>query len=318
MADGSERPLAVQALKRLIEAGGLLLGVIAVSFLLFSVLPGDSARIILGPNASVEAVEELRRTLGTDRPLAQQFATHLRNLATLDLGRSIIDGRSVGVELVGRFRVSATLGVLAGLMALGVSYATNLTVFLSPRLTPLYHLTRLGVVTPTYCTGVLAALLFGVLFPVVPLGGFGAADTPWALWCLPAAVAALYPAALMTGILREKIREAGASPFARAAAAAGAAPVRLFHATILPVVAVSWLSVSVNQISLIFVAAFVLEVIFTIPGVGLLLIRTVQQKDLPMLQGIVLLNAAFFIALSWLSETLFDWLDPRRSLHAAA
>ena len=73
-----------------------------------------------------------------------------------------------------------------------------------------------------------------------------------------------------------------------------------------------------EQLSLIFVAAFVLEVIFTIPGVGLLLIRTVQEKDLPMLQGIVLVNAGFFIALTWLSETLFDWLDPRRSADAAA
>ena len=318
MTDRTKRPLTVRALTRLLEAGGLLLGVVAVSFLLFSVLPGDPARTILGPTASVEAVENLRRTLGTDRPLAEQFATHLGNLATLDLGRSVIDGRSVGAEIAGRFRVSATLGVLAGLMALAASYAITLTVFLWPRLTPLYHLTRLGVVTPTYCAGVLAALLFGVLFPVVPLGGYGAVDAAWALWLLPAAVAALYPAALMTAVLRDKIREAAASSFARAAAATGIAPTRLFHTTILPVVAVSSLSVWVNQLSLIFVAAFVLEVIFTIPGVGLLLIRTVQEKDLPMLQGIVLVNAVFFLALSWASETFFDCLDPRRSADALA
>ncbi len=318
MIDRAGRPAAARAVKRLVEAAGLLLGVVAVSFLLFSVLPGDPARTILGPNASVEAVENLRRTLGTDRPLPEQFATYLGRLARLDLGRSIIDGRSVGAELTGRFRVSATLGLLAGLMAAGVSYAINLGVFLWPRLTPLYHLTRLGVVTPTYCSGVLAALLFGVLFPLVPLGGYGSADTAWALWLLPAAVAALYPAALMTGVLRQRIREAAASSFVRAAAATGAGPMRLFHATLLPVVAVSWLSVWVNQLSLIFVAAFVLEVIFTIPGVGLLLIRTVQDKDLPMLQGIILVNASFFIGLSSLSETLFDWLDPRRSVDASA
>ena len=192
-------------------------------------------------------MENLRRALGADRPLAEQFATYLHRLANLDLGLSIIDGRSVGAELAVRFRVSATLGVLAGLLAATVSYAINLAVFLWPRLTFLFYLSRLGVVTPTYCAGVLAALLFGVLFPVVPLGGYGSADIRWALWLLPAGVAALYPAALMTGVLRERIREAAASPFARTAAATGAGSARLFHTTLLPTVAVSWLSVWVNS-----------------------------------------------------------------------
>ena len=318
MSRRASRSRPARALKRLFGAAGLLLGIIGISFLLFSVAPGDPARIILGPTASLEAVENLRTALGTDRPLGEQFAAYLGRLAALDLGRSVIDGRSVGTELLARFRVSAALGLLAGLLAVGVSYTVNLAVFLWPRLTPLYHLSRLGVVTPTYCAGVLAALLFGVVFPVVPLGGYGSADAPWAFLGRPAAVAALYPAALMTGVLREKIRESSTAPFFRAAAATGAEPLRLFHTTVLPAAAVSWLSVWVNQLSLIFVAAFVLEVIFTIPGVGLLLIRTVQEKDLPMLQGIVLVNASFFIALSWLSETAFDWLDPRRRGDAAA
>ena len=297
---------------RLFDALGLMMGVVCACFLLFSVMPGDPARIILGPTASPEAVENLGRILGTDRPMAERFVAYLRDLATLDLGRSIIDGRSVGAELATRFRISAAMGTMAGVFALVASYAVNLAAFVWPRLSALVYLTRFGVAVPTYCSGVLGALLFGVLVPVIPLGGFGSPTGGLWLLCLPAAIAALYPAALMTGILRERILEANAATFVRAAAAAGAGPMRLFHRTVLPSVSVGWLSAWVNQLGVVFVSTFVLEVIFTVPGVGLLLVRTVQEKDLPMLQGIVLVNAIFFIALSRASEALFDRIDPRR------
>ena len=85
----------------------------------------------------------------------------------------------------------------------------------------------------------------------------------------------------------------------------------IYHVTLLPSLAVSWLAGWVNLLSTVFVASFVIEVIFTIPGVGPLLISAIQQKDYPILQGIVLLNACFFIILAWVSEYLFRYIDPR-------
>lgn len=288
----------------------LWIGVLVGSFVLFNVAPGDPARRILGPNASEASVERLRHDLGTDQPLAVQFFGRMAELSRLSLGRSLIDGRSVATEVGEKFLVTSRLAVLSSLFSLLASYLVNFVAFYF-RLPWLPGLTRLGAAVPTYCTGVLAALLFGVFLPIVPLTGYGAANAGWTSLLLPALVAASYPAALMTGILAEKVKTASREGFARTAAAYGFSPGVVFHGTLLPSVWVSWLTAWLNQLSVLFVASFVLEVIFTIPGTGVLLIRAIQEKDYPILQGVLLCNAAFFIIVSWIGDAVLPWLDPR-------
>jgi peptide/nickel transport system permease protein len=301
--------------RRTAGAIALLAGVVVASFLLFNIAPGDPARVILGPNASVEAVERLRKALGTDRPLLDQFGRHLADLGRLDLGRSVIDGRRVTTEVGAKFATTARLALVAAVLSLLVSYGLTFIAF-HFQARWLLLITRIGAVTPTYCAGVLAALFFGVVLPVVPLTGYGTAEGGWSVLLLPSLIAALYPIAAMTGVLDEKIRSTARLPFARAAQAYGASRAALFHRTLLPAVLVSWLALWVNQVSVIFVASFVLEVIFTIPGTGVLLIEALQRKDYPMLQGILLVNASFFIALSGASDIAFRWFDPRLRDHA--
>lgn len=296
----------------------LLAGVMVGSFLLFNVAPGEPARIILGPNASVEAVEQLSNELGTDRPLWEQWNTHIKRVLTFDLGRSIIDGRSVANEVLSKFIVSAKLGALAALFAIVLSYLINFIAFNTPITRHLVDLVSLGVVLPTFFTGVIAALTLGVWFPIVSLTGYGTSNANWTALLLPAFVAAFYPIALMTKVLREKIVAASITDFARAATALGFSKVHIFHRVLLRSVAVSWLATWVNQLSVIFIASFVLEVIFTIPGIGSLIVRTVQDKDFPMLQGILLVNALFFITLFWLSDVVLNRLDPRLRLDGAS
>ncbi|NQU63957.1 MAG: ABC transporter permease subunit [SAR324 cluster bacterium] len=132
---------------------------------------------------------------------------------------------------------------------------------------------------------------------------------------LPACVVGLYPLAVMTGILREKILEVANMLYVTSSFALGYSRFYIFHFVILRSVAVSWLAGWVNLLSVIFTASLVVEVIFSIPGVGPLLITSIQQRDYPMLQGVVLINAFFFIGLSWLSELLFKFLDPRIRHH---
>jgi peptide/nickel transport system permease protein len=302
-------------IKRSLESVGLLAGVVLASFLLFRVVPGDPARTVLGPNASQEAVDRLRADMGVDRPLLAQFGDHVGQLCRLDLGRSLIDGRRVAPEVVGKFAISARLALVASLVSLILSYAIACLAYVR-RVPWVVGLTRWGAVAPTYCTGVLAALFFGVLLPVVPLTGSSSGAAGWAVLLLPGLVAAAYPTAVMTRILHEQVQAAAVGGYARTAEAYGFARGRVFHGTILPAVAVPWLGAWVNQLSIVFVAAFVLEVIFTIPGTGVLLVQAIQRKDYPILQGILLANAAFFIVLSWLSEMAFARLDPRYRTHA--
>jgi peptide/nickel transport system permease protein len=311
--DGRMRRLA----GRTVWAASLFFGVLVGSFFLFNVAPGDPARIILGPNASEEAVNQLRHELGTDRPLWEQWNAHIKQISRLDLGTSIIDGRSVRSEVLQKFLITARVGLLGALIALGVSYVINLFVYYA-KTEYLISLVSIGIVTPTFFTGVMAALLFGVWLPIVPLTGYGTADASWTALLLPASIASLYPIALTTRLLREKILAAAAADYTRAAWSLGFSKWQIFNRTLLRSVAVTWLAALVNQLSIIFVASFILEVIFSIPGVGSLLISTIQRKDYPMLQGILVINALFFITLAWVSDAVFNWLDPRVRLDVAS
>ncbi len=307
----SARRTAVLSLtKRTLEAGSLFAGVVLASFLLFTVVPGDTARTILGPNASEASVARLRSQLGADRPLPEQFAKMLGGLARLDLGRSAIDGRRVSDEVVTKFGVTGRLALLSSLFSLVISYVVTFAAF-RWRAPWVLLISRVGAVTPAYCAGVLAALFFGVLLPIVPLSGYGADGGRWAVLILPALVASLYATAAMTGILHARVQEASEGGYARTAEAFGFSRTSVFHRTLLPAIWVPWIAAWVNQLSVIFVASFVLEVIFTIPGTGVLLVQAIQQKDFPILQGILLVNAAFFITMAWASDLAFRWLDPR-------
>ena len=117
--------------KHLVHGLSLLTGVICLTFILFNIAPGDPARVQLGPSASQESVQALRKELGLDRPLWQQFVIHVRNVCTLNLGRSFIDGRSVSGEVEEKFAITATIGVQAAILALLGSYGLNLLAFFS-------------------------------------------------------------------------------------------------------------------------------------------------------------------------------------------
>lgn len=292
------------------QAVTLTVGVLVGSFLLFNVVPGDPARIVLGPNASEDAVARLRTSLGTDAPLLTQLGMTLLDAAQLRFGESVIDHRSVGNEVLRAFSVTARVAGLASGFALLVSYGLNLLSYVYRR-PGLLAFASVGAVAPTYCTGVFAALFFGVLVPVVPLTGYGMGTGSWLLLILPAAVAALQPMASLSEILGSEVRAASVGGYARAAEAFGFSRASVFHRALLPAGAVTWLAAWVNGIAVVFVASFVLEIVFTIPGTGVLLVRSIQEHDFPMLRGLLLVNAVFFVALSWVSESFFSILDPR-------
>lgn len=296
--------------KHLVYGLSLLFGVLCLSFLLFQVAPGDPARVQLGPSASEERVQALRKELGLDRPLWQQFVTHIRNACILDFGKSIFDGRDVSQEVKQKFAVTATIGLQAGILALLGSYGLNLLAFFSRRFSVFLPIVNIGVLMPVFFTTIFGALLIGWLFPAISLSSGGDGAGPFTQ-ILPSIIASFYPLAVMTTVLHEKIEESKRANYFRAAQASGSCGMALFHRTALRPVLVSWLAVWVNQLSLVFFASLVLEVILSISGTGNLLLNAIQRRDFPVLQGILLINACFFIFVTWVSESTYVVLDPR-------
>lgn len=297
-------------LVRTAYSASLLLAVVIVTFFLFRVAPSNVARVILGPNASPEAARQLQEELGLNRALSVQLLDYLASVAQLDFGTSVTDGSPVAETVIDKFQVTAQIGLLGSFLALLGSYLLNLAAYLYPRLRTLIHVVKSGVALPSFLTAILGAVLVGVLFPFISLSGYGSGGTVTGL-LLPALIVALYPLALLTSVLREQITSVSASDHAAAARSLGASAWRVFHQSLLRPSLVSWLAVLVNQLSIIFLGTFVIEIIFTIPGVGSLLVEAIQQRDFPVLQGIVIINATFFVLLSWGSELLFASVDPR-------
>lgn len=298
-------------LNQVTQTVSLILGVVILSFFLFNIIPGDPARIMLGISASEESVNNLRKQLGTDRPLHIQLFSHLKNVARMDFGKSIIDGRNVQNEVLDKFGVTARIGLAGALLALVISYFVNLLVYYLPHAQALIKLSSLGMVMPTFFTGLMIILIIGYFFPSISLTSYGTSEAGWLSVIVPAFIISLYPSALMSNLLREKIVQVSCANYTLTAQAYGFSPFYIFHNVLLRTISVSWLAVWVNQLSTMFISSLMVEFMFTISGVGSLLANAIQQKDFPMLQGIILINAVFFILLFHLSEGIYAFLDPR-------
>lgn len=294
----------------LVHALLLMFGAVVLSFVLFTIAPGDPARVILGPQASEESVAALRNRMGLDQPFLKQAAAHLTRIATLNLGNSISNGRPVLGYVMEKFAVTATIGLQAALISLLVSYGLNLLFHQIPLTLPALGLLRFGVLMPVFLLAVLGAMLVGWLLPGVSLSRAGAAWGPFTQ-VLPSLLACLYPLAVMTTVLRDGVASNLQHPEYRAARAMGMSGWPLFHRNLFRPAVVAWLAAWVNQLSLVFFATLVLEVIFSIPGTGNLLLTAIQTRDYPVLQGLILVNAAFFIAVSLFAEWAYTALDPR-------
>lgn len=303
--------IAGRLIQRTLFALSLLLALVLVGFVLFAVLPGDTARIRLGPNATEATVAILRADLGLNNPWHVRLIDHLSELGQLNLGKSLIDGRDIATEIIEKTAVTLHIGLLAAFLSLGLSYIANVLAYLNHRLRFIPLIFQGGVIFPSFFAAVVAVIATAYLFPQIPLSRIGTPSAPWYSWLVPATFVALYPLALLTRLLQQGLMAQAKAPHALAAKAWGYGKLRLFHSALLRPAAVPWLAGWFNQLGTLLVATLVVEVIFTIPGLGQLLISAIQLKDFPLLQGVVLVMGASFIIMFWLHQFLTDWVDPR-------
>lgn len=294
---------------RLIYYASLLLGIILFTFILFHVMPADPARIILGPNADERQVEMLRKELGLDKPLHSQFGGFLSKTIRFDFGRSYIDGRMVYQEVLNKFKISLFLVTITLFFIL--IYSTVI-VLGSAQLSPLVDfLNFLFISTPTFFSGVIIAIVVFLFYPFTSFSGdiLSIADILYLL--PPAFVLALYPMAILARILRHEMERINKSIFITSARALGFSEmqIRLRHS--LKNALVPFMAALSNQLPMLFTGAFIVEIIFSIPGIGSLLIKSILHKDFPMLEAVVILNAFLFIMINLVFELLYPVIDPR-------
>lgn len=302
------------ALARAIKASlwpvSLLLGLCILTFFLSYVAPGDPARIILGPNAREDAVRDLRTSMGFDRPLIVQFGSFLGEIVTGKWGASWLTRQPVLREIGDHLSPTLYLGIFASIYSIVAAIVLNGIAFEFPRLgNRLIAVLRLGISLPGFVIAIASALVLTHLR--FWSGSSGAmANESMLGFTFPAVAVALYPACVMTTLLRNCFSNILGSSYFRAARAGGFSQPALFTRVLL---ANSWgtlFTAWVNQISLLVFSTIIVEYVFSFRGLGALLIRSIQGKDLPVLSGIILLNGMFFLVVRTLSEytprALFD------------
>ena len=317
--------MAQYVVRRLLVAVPALLGATLLAFIILRIIPGDVAEMILrgeqGEGAAFPySLEQLREELGLNRPLVSQYTGWLWDMVRGDMGESLLTGRSVGAELLHRLPITAQLALMATI--LGVGLGVPLGIFTAVRqdswgdyLGRLWAIFLLGV--PGFWLGLLVLLVGVRYFDWIPPVGYHALwDDPKSnllQLIFPALILGSHQMALFARMTRSSMLEVLREDFIRTARAKGLREqlVVVRHALRNALIPVSTL-VFLN-LGTLFVGAVVMEAVFSIPGLGLLLLDSLRFRDYTMVQAIIFLAAIAFILVNLASDLVYGWIDPRIS-----
>jgi peptide/nickel transport system permease protein len=288
----------------------VLLGVATLVFALIHLVPGDPVQSMLGETASHEEVEQLRHTLGLDRPLLVQYKSFLTGLVRGDLGTSFRFGTPVSQEIASRLFRTIQLAVAA--MAVAILIALPLGIVAAVyRGTTIDHaamtLALAGISMPNFWLGPLLAILFAVQLGWLPVAGTG---TIWHL-VLPSVTLGAALAAILARMTRASVLEELRELYVLAARARGASRVRAvvrhaFRNSLIPIVTIIGL-----QFGAVLTGTIITETIFAWPGVGRLLIQAINFRDYPLVQGCILFISFTYVMMNLLTDVTYGLLDPR-------
>lgn len=308
-------------LRRLLYTLPIMLGVALVCFALVHLSPGDPLVSILPPDASAELQNQLRTLYGFDRSYPEQFASWIWRALQGDLGTSIATGRPVTEEVTKAVGNTLRLAVLATLIgfALGSVFGFVAGYFQNSWVDKAASLTSvLGVSVPHYWLGMVLVIVFAVQLNWLPPSGAGpgsSADWAWD-WehlrhmILPAVTMSVIPMGIIARTVRALVAEILAQEFIVGLRAKGLTDFGIFW-HVVKNAAPTALAVMGLQLGYLLGGSILIETVFSWPGTGFLLNSAIFQRDLPLLQGTILVLATFFVVLNLVVDVVQTLLDPR-------
>lgn len=289
-----------------------------LSYLVLLVLPGDPARLMLGLDASPEALQALRRQLGLDRPVLIRYAAWLGDLARGELGTSVLYRLPVRDLLASGLAVTVPLALGAMLLAALVAVPLGTLAALrqgGPLDLLVSGATQLGQAIPSFWLGLFLILFFSVRLGWLPAGGF----QPWSqgFWAslgslvLPILALSAGRASALARMVRASLADTLGEEYVRAARAKGLPGGRVvvrhgLRTSLIPV-----LTVTGTELTQLLAGSVVVESLFALPGLGNLALQAIGARDVPLVQGVVLVIAAAVLLTSLALDLLYAVLDPR-------
>lgn len=300
---------------RLLQAVPVLLGVTLVAFLAIHLVPGDPVRIMLQGRASDAAVAEIYARLGMDKPLLVQYARFVGKALTGDLGTSIIQRAPVAAIVWERLVPSVFL--LAYATLLSVLIAVPLAVWAAARRQRLAdHVIRLaGTVAfamPSFWIGLILILGFGLTLRWFPIAGFGKGFAGHAYHLfLPALTIALFLAPLLIQSLRAAMLDAMTAEHVEVARAKGLSESRVLFKYVLRAAAIPVITILAVNIGWLISGSVVVESVFSVAGLGMLLVHAVSTRDYPVIQGLTVVFALLVLGVNLLADLAYALIDRR-------
>lgn len=308
-------------LKRLIYAIPIALSVTVVSFVLVYLAPGDPLNAIAPADAPEEVIQALKSAYGLDKPVPVQYGLWLMRAVQGDLGLSIASGREVTAEVLSAVSntlllagMAAAIGVVLGCI-LGALAGYRQGTWIDKAATAL---SVVGVSIPHYWLGLVLTILFSIWLPWFPAMGAGPGGSGEWLWdlehlrylVLPALTLSVIPMGIITRTVRALVADMLGQEFVTALRARGLSGGAVFR-HVAKNTAPTVLAVAGLQIGYLMGGSILVETVFAWPGTGFLLNTAIFQRDIPLLQGTILVLCMFFVVLNLLVDILQPLIDPR-------
>ncbi len=304
-------------IKRTLEALAVIFAIAAITFFVLNIVPGDPVRVMLGEMADEATVQQVRHSMGLDKPVIEQFGTWLMNMLHGDFGTSYTQRKPVMDLLLNSLQYTARLAGWAYLFALvlglviGVLAAVHHNTWIDRTL---MAISVAGISAPAFWVAVILQIIFALNLKWFPLAGV---KKPMAFF-LPTIALGVRYAASIARVTRTSMLEVLNQDYMRTAEAKGLARWTVilghgFRNALIPIITIAG-----TQLGDIFTGSILIETIFNIPGIGSMLVTAINQRDLPLIEGGVMYIAVICVVVYLLVDILYAVVDPRIRLGGEA
>lgn len=307
------RALVLGALRRIAITIPVLWAVASLVFLLIHIVPGDPARQLVGENATEDQYQAVRREMGLDKRLGAQYLNYWQGLFKGDWGENPVTRQKTLTRIAARYPATLQLATASLLLAilisipLGVTAATHRGSMIDG-ISTLAAL--LGISLPSFALGPLLILVFSVQLGFTPVSG----SSGIASLVLPAVTLAVAMSAILTRVIRSSVIEELGEDYVRTARAKGLPESRVIYKHVLKNGLIPVVTVLGLQFGVLLAGAIITERIFSWPGVGSLLIDSINERDYKLTQGCILVIALTYVAVNTATDFVYRFLDPRIKL----
>jgi peptide/nickel transport system permease protein len=301
--------MATFVIRRVLLAIPVLVGVSIFAFLMSHLVPGDPVSVMLGERATAEDEARLREQLGLNDPLYVQYWRYVTGAVTGDLGTSIRSGQPVLTEIAERFPSTLTLTLTSIVVAVVLGIALGIAAAVSGRAwldAAIMLFALLGISMPTFWSGILLILLFGLYLGWFPIAGEG----PMAL-VLPTITLSAPAAAVLARMTRSSVLEVVGHDFVRSARAKGLREHVVVFRHVLQNALIPVITIIGLQFGGLLAGSVIVESVFSRPGLGRYTVTAIQSRDFPQIQGIVLVVAAMYVLVNLAVDLAYIVIDPR-------